>query len=90
MAKYVEVDKMVYVMYCYVGMENESGEMEDIFDHPEEYYADTQEELKKLWDKFVSEEDGIYGYYGDTPAYYTDHIISDEKEKRTFYEKVTE
>ena len=79
--------RMVYVMTCWVGfMNEETEEIEDDINLTEEYTANTQEELERLWDSFhEGEEAGIYGYYGGEPAYYTDYIISDEKEEREFY-----
>lgn len=77
----------VYVMTCWIGFRNEeTGELEEDLNLTEEYTGETQEELERLWQSFhEGEEAGIYGYYGDDPAYYIDHCISDEKEEREFY-----
>lgn len=83
------IKENVYVMTCWIGFRDEdTGELEIDLDLTTEYTAATPEELEKKWRSFQEGEDaGVYGYYGEEPAYFISHEISDNPEEREFWKK---
>ena len=65
----------------------ETGELEIDLNLTAEYTAATPEELEKKWKSLQEEEAGVYGYYGEEPAFFMNYEISDEPQEREFWRK---